>query len=39
MKAGSTAKTQRPRDRVLCGSMLVLPDPRGPDRENPLTNF
>ena len=31
--------TQRPRDRVPSGSMLALPDPRRPDRENPLTNF
>ena len=28
MKAGSTAMTQRPRDRVPSGSMLALPDPR-----------
>ena len=28
MKAGSTAMTQRPRDRVPSGSMLVLPDPK-----------
>ena len=39
MKAGSTALTQRPRDRVPSGSMLALPDPRGPDRANPPTNF
>ena len=39
MKAGSTAMTQRPRDRVPSGSMLALPDPRGPDRANPPTNF
>ena len=39
MKAGSTAMTQRPRDRVPSGSMLALPHPRRPDRENPLTNF
>ena len=39
MKAGSTAMTQRPRDRVPSGSMLALPDPRRPDRTNPLTNF
>ena len=26
MKAGSTAMTQRPRDRVPSGSMLALPD-------------
>ena len=38
-KAGSTAMTQRPRDRVLSGSMLALPDPRRPDRANPPTNF
>ena len=28
MKAGPTAMTQRPRDRVLSGSMLAHPDPR-----------
>ena len=39
MKAGSTAITQRPRDRVPSGSMLALPDPRRPDRANPRTNF
>ena len=39
MKAGSTAITQRPRDRIPCGSMLALPDPRRPDRVNPPTNF
>ena len=39
MKAGSTAMTQRPRDRVSSGSMLALPDPRRPDRANPPTNF
>ena len=39
MKAGSTARTQKPRDRVPSGSMLVLPDPRRPDRANPPTNF
>ena len=39
MKAGSTAKTQRPRDRVPSGSMLALPDPRRPDGANPPTNF
>ena len=39
MKTGSTAMTQRPRDRVPCGSMLALPDPRRPDRANPPTNF
>ena len=39
MKAGSTAMTQRPRDRVHSGSMLALPDPRRPDRVNPPTNF
>ena len=26
-------------DRVPSGSMLALPDPRRPDRENPSTNF
>ena len=30
MKAGSTAMTQRPRDRVPNGSMMALPDPRRP---------
>ena len=39
MKAGSTAMTQRPRDRVPSGSMLALPDPRRPDRANPPRNF
>ena len=39
MKARSTAMIQRPRDRVPSGSMLALPDPRRPDRANPLTNF
>ena len=39
MKAGPTAMTQRPRDRVSSGSMLALPDPRMPDRANPPTNY
>ena len=39
MKAGSTAMTQRPRDRVPSGSLLALPDPRRPDRANPPSNF
>ena len=39
MKAGSTAMTQKPRDRVPSGSMLALPDQRRPDRANPPTNF
>ena len=39
MKSGSTAMTQRPRDRVPSGSMLALPDPRRQDRANPSTNF
>ena len=39
MKAGSTAMTQRSRDRDPSGSMLVLPDPRRPDSANPPTNF
>ena len=39
MKAGSTAMTQRKRDRVLSGSMLALPDPRRPVRANPPTNI
>ena len=39
MKDGSTAMTQRPRERVSSGSMLALPDPRRQDRVNPPTNF
>ena len=39
MKARSTAMTKRPSDRVPSGSMLALPDPRRPDRENPPINF
>ena len=39
MKAGPNAKTQRPRDSVPSGSMLALPNPRRPDRANPLINF
>ena len=39
MKAGSTAMTQRPRDRVPSGSMLALLDPRRPDKANPPPNF
>ena len=39
MKAGSTAMTQRRRDRVPRGSMLTLPDPKRPDRANPPTNL
>ena len=39
IKVGSTAMTQRPRDRISSGSMLALPDPRRPDRANPPTNF
>ena len=39
MKAGSTAMTQRPRDRVPSGSMLAFQDPRRPDRANLPTNF
>ena len=38
-KAGSTAITQRPRDRVPSRSMLTFPDPRKPDRANPPINF
>ena len=34
MKAGSTAMTQRPRDRVPSGSRLALPDPRRPDSKS-----
>ena len=39
MKAGSTAMTQRPRDRVPSGSMLALLGLRRSDRANPPTNF
>ena len=39
MKAGSTAMTQRPRDRVRSGSLLALSDSRRPDRANPLALF
>ena len=39
MKAGSIAMTQRPRDSVPSGSMLALPDPRRPVRENPSTKI
>ena len=39
MKAGSTAMTQRPRDRVPSRRMLALPDTRRPDRANRPTNF
>ena len=39
MKAGSTAMTQRQRDRVPSGSMLAISDPRRPDWANPPTNF
>ena len=39
MKAGSTAMTQRPRDKVPSGNMWALPDPRRPDRTNPPTNL
>ena len=39
MKTGSIAMTQRLRDRIPCGSMLVLSDTRRPDRANPPTNF
>ena len=39
MKDGSTAMTQRSRERVPSESMLALPDPRMPDRANPPTNF
>ena len=39
MKAGSSAMTQRPRDRVPSGSMLALPDQRRLDRANPPSNF
>ena len=39
MKAGYTAMTQRPRNRVPRGSMLALTNPKKPDRANPHTNF
>ena len=39
MNAGSTAMTQRPRDRIPSGSMLALPDPRRLDRANPPSNW
>ena len=39
MKAGSTAMTQRPRDRVPSGHMLTFPDPRRPDSANPPANI
>ena len=39
MKAGSTAMTQRPRNRVPSGSLLSIPDLSRPDRANPPTNF
>ena len=39
MKAGSATMTQRPRDKVPCGSMLALPDPRRPDGANLPANF
>ena len=39
MKVGSTAMTQRTRDRVPSWSMLALPHPRRPDRANPQTYF
>ena len=38
-EAGSTAMTQRPRDRVTSGRVLALLDPRRQDRANPPTNF
>ena len=38
MKAGSTATTHKPRDKVPSRSMLALPDPRMLDRANPHTN-
>ena len=39
VKAGSTAMTQRPIDKVSIGSMLALPDQRKSDGANPPTNF
>ena len=39
IKAGSTAMTQRPRDRAPSRSMLALPHPRRSDRANSPTNF
>ena len=34
MKAGSTAMTQGPRDRLHSGSMQALPDPRKPENKS-----
>ena len=39
IKAGSTAMTQRPRDKFPSGSILVLTDPRRSNRANPPTNL
>ena len=39
LKAGSTAMTQRPRDKFPSGNMLGTPDPRRPDSVNPPTDF
>ena len=39
MKAGSTAMTQRPRNRVPSESVLALSDSRRPDRANSPTDF
>ena len=39
MKAGSTAMTHRPKDRVPSGSMLALQDSKRLNRANPPTNF
>ena len=39
MKAGSTAMTHRPKDRVPSGSKMAPPYPRKPERENSPTNI
>ena len=39
MKAGSTAMTQRPRDRVPSGNMLALPYPKGQTEQIHLKTF
>ena len=39
MKAGSTAMTQRVKEKAPSGSMLPPTDPRRPDRVNPPTNI
>ena len=39
MKAGSTAMTQRPSNRISSGNMLALSDPRRPDSANSSIHF